>query len=101
MPATSGPDFAEATKLLIRGRAGYCCSRSECRRVLFFPPTASDLPATFLGKVAHIRGARPTSARHDESMTDEERRSPENAILLCSVCHDIIDGRRSAPMFSM
>lgn len=44
-----------------------------------------------LGEAAHIRGARPGSARFDTNMSDAERAEPSNAIWLCNVCAKLID----------
>lgn len=41
--------------------------------------------------IAHIRGARPGSARFDPSMTDEERAGFSNLILLCTAHHKLVD----------
>lgn len=41
--------------------------------------------------IAHIEGAEPGSARYREDMTNEERRSFPNLILLCVPHHDLID----------
>jgi hypothetical protein len=41
--------------------------------------------------IAHIRGAKPGSARYDPSMTDAERAAFPNLILLCSVHHKLVD----------
>jgi hypothetical protein len=41
--------------------------------------------------IAHIRGARPGSARYDAGMSDDERRSFANLVLLCKPHHDWID----------
>jgi hypothetical protein len=41
--------------------------------------------------IAHIEGAEPGSARYRDSMTNEERRSFPNLILLCVPHHDLID----------
>lgn len=66
------------------------CSKPDCRRTLV---VAGETPGKYgqLGKIAHIRGAEPNSARYDDSMTDDERRSFENLILLCAECHDRVD----------
>lgn len=40
---------------------------------------------------AHIRGEKPTAARYDANMTDEERDSVRNLIYLCTDHHTIID----------
>jgi hypothetical protein len=41
--------------------------------------------------MAHIRGFKPTSARYDPEMTDEERNSFPNLTLLCKPHHYIVD----------
>jgi len=41
--------------------------------------------------IAHIRGAQEDSARYDESMTDDMRRSYENLLVLCRTCHGKVD----------
>lgn len=41
--------------------------------------------------IAHIEGAEPGSARYREDMTNEERRSFPNLLLLCVPHHDLID----------
>ncbi|MFL6136702.1 MAG: hypothetical protein ACJ74O_02755 [Frankiaceae bacterium] len=51
-------------------------------------------PATNV-QIAHIHGAKPGSARYDPSMTDAERASFNNLVLLCKPHHDLID--RIAP----
>src|SRR5664280_1931410 len=44
--------------------------------------------------MCHIRGDSPGSARHDESMSPEDRRSFDNLIVLCPNHHNIIDNVR-------
>ena len=44
-----------------------------------------------IGEISHIRGHKPDSARYDENMSESERESPENLILLCPTCHTRID----------
>jgi len=41
--------------------------------------------------IAHIEGAEAGSARYNEEMTNEERRSYSNLLLLCVPHHDLID----------
>lgn len=43
------------------------------------------------GKVCHIKGENPTSARYDATQNDEERRRYDNLILTCGNHHDVID----------
>jgi hypothetical protein len=44
-----------------------------------------------IADIAHIAGERPGSARFDPSMTDIERHSYENLMLLCPTHHRTID----------
>ncbi|MCK6504047.1 SNF2-related protein [Myxococcota bacterium] len=49
-----------------------------------------------VGEAAHIRGARPGSARFDPAMTDEERAAITNGIWLCRSCAKLIDDNEDA-----
>jgi len=51
--------------------------------------SGSDLVVT--GVAAHIAGERPGSARHDQSMTEEQRNHYNNLIYLCGDHHTQID----------
>ena len=42
--------------------------------------------------MAHIKGEKLTAARYDPKMTDKERNSHENLILLCRDHHKMING---------
>lgn len=44
-----------------------------------------------VGKIAHIAAAEMDGPRYDVGMTDEERRSFDNLIVLCPTHHDIVD----------
>lgn len=44
-----------------------------------------------IGEMAHIKGERPGSARFNHEMSELERNSYENLILLCCNCHKMID----------
>lgn len=50
-----------------------------------------DNEPSFNFQIAHIRGLNPGSARYDDGMTDEERNSFTNLILLCRPHHDHVD----------
>lgn len=41
--------------------------------------------------MCHIEGKKLGSARFNSELSDEERRSIENTIILCNNCHTIID----------
>lgn len=61
-------------------------SKNQCA----FPGCSKNLIANddvFIGQVCHIEAAEPNGERYNESMDDEERRSPHNLILLCYEHH--------------
>jgi hypothetical protein len=52
--------------------------------------------STVAGKICHIKGARPGSARHDPQQSAVDRHSFENLILMCGRHHDVIDSDEEA-----
>jgi len=89
--ASTGPgprDYTAGTQ-----RALYAFSATTC----YFPDCTSkviefvnDEPVSN-AEIAHLRGANPGSPRYDPEMTDDERRSFANLILLCKPHHSIVD----------
>jgi len=84
------PEFQESTKLALRERVAYRCSQPECRRPTAGPHT-EPTKSTRNGEAAHIRGKQLGSARHDEAMSNAERRDIANGIWLCKNCHKLVD----------
>jgi len=72
---------------LLWGRSGSRCA--ICQKDII-RETAEDCDY-LIGKMAHIEGENPGSARYNQNMTDKDRNKYENLILLCPNCHDIID----------
>lgn len=73
-------------------KSGNRCAMPDCRKKLVLDGTKNDPPA-IIGRLAHIKGENPNSARHDPNMTDEESNSYENLILICGDCHTKIDNQ--------
>lgn len=91
--ASSGPgprDYLAGTE-----RALYAFARTTC----YFPGCKTPVIVFVEGEpvsnaqIAHIRGANRGSARYDSAMTDDERRSYANLILLCEPHHEFVDRR--------
>ena len=91
--ALSGPgprDYRVGTE-----RALYAFARTTC----YFPGCKAPVIVFVEGEpvsnaqIAHIRGANPGSPRYDLAMTDGERRSYANLILLCEPHHEFVDRR--------
>jgi hypothetical protein len=47
-----------------------------------------------IAQICHIQGEREGSARYNPDMTEEQRRSFDNLILLCPTHHTTIDANR-------
>lgn len=77
------------TKVLLAFRSGGVCAFPKCGKHLTYEAKAGE--DTYVAEAAHIRGEKPTAARYDASMTDEERDSVRNLIFMCTDHHTIID----------
>lgn len=65
--------------------SGNQCANPKCVTVLI------NANGTLVAEVCHIRAESPGGPRFDGNLTEDERRSPENLILLCGTCHKLID----------
>jgi hypothetical protein len=61
--------------------SGNRCAFDPCDQPLI------DSWANFIGQVCHIRAALPGGERFDAKMTNEQRRSPSNLLLMCHPHH--------------
>jgi hypothetical protein len=87
MPRTKIPD-REARVVYLR--SGNRCAFPGCGRELVEPSESQDDDA-FVGELAHIVADSRQGPRGVSSMPDEERDRHDNVVLLCRVCHKIID----------
>ncbi|OGV49202.1 MAG: hypothetical protein A2017_05945 [Lentisphaerae bacterium GWF2_44_16] len=71
-------------------KSGNRCALFDCHKELVIDAQNND-PASLIAEMAHIKGEKPTAPRYDINMTDEERNSYKNLILLCPSCHTKID----------
>ncbi len=82
-------DPDQATRIrLFADSAGYCQNPS-CARHLFVE--SSNGEAVHFAEMAHIFAASARGPRPNSALSDEERASYDNLILLCAICHTIID----------
>ncbi len=73
-------------------KSGNLCVLSDCRKEIILDGNGSD-PSVIVGELAHIRGEKPGAKRYDQNMTDQQRNSHENLILVCPNCHTKIDNQ--------
>lgn len=71
--------------ILIIKSGGLC---GICNQALISSGVESDKP---IGEIAHIKGDKLGSARHDADMSDDDRNSYNNLFYLCPSCHTKID----------
>ena len=77
------------TRIILAFRSGGVCAFPKCGKHLTYDAQVGD--DTYVGEAAHIRGEKPTAARYDASMTDDDRDNVQNLIYLCTDHHTIID----------
>ena len=72
-------------------RAGGLCSIETCRRPLVERGGAAD-PDKLIGEVGHIVAqSEQAGPRSQFGTPDLDRDAPENLLLLCPTCHEIVD----------
>src|ERR1700687_2167778 len=73
----------------------FACSGNRCAYPGCDNPRLTDPTwGSVLGRIAHIRGNLPGSARHVLAESDEERQHISNLILLCPNHHTEVDDLR-------
>jgi hypothetical protein len=75
---------------LLWGRGAERCAFPDCRKVLSKTPETAS-PGYPLGKQAHIVSHAQGGVRDDPVLTQAERDSYANLILVCAEHHDVID----------
>lgn len=84
-------EFTQAVKDALARRAGYHCSKPDCRRLTIGPSLESSSSVACVGVAAHITGAASNGPRYDASMSSESRSSIQNGIWLCATHATLID----------
>lgn len=90
-----GPSYRQKEIKLLWGFAAGRCAFPDCKRALVKTKTEEDEAVT-TGQIAHIHARNPGGPRYDPEMTDRERNSYENLLLLCGDHHDIVDGQENS-----
>jgi hypothetical protein len=80
--------FTSGTQKALFRLARGTCYFPACRRAILTYESGEPLVDV---QIAHIAAAEPGGPRFDASMTDEQRRSIDNLILLCQAHHNLVD----------
>lgn len=81
-----------ADQKILFALSGNLCAFPGCNRQLIEPATATD-DAAVIGHIAHIVGASRQGPRGVEALSDTERASQVNLILLCRDHHATVDAQ--------
>ncbi|WP_159062106.1 HNH endonuclease [Streptomyces sp. WM6368] len=84
--------YTEQTIKQLFGSAAGRCAFPSCRRKLIHPATEQS-STTIIGDIAHILAFSDEGPRADSTMSDKDRNSFENLLLLCAACHRLVDGQ--------
>ena len=84
-------DVSVSTAKIVFSRSGNRCAFPECAQEIAFKDFGEYAN---VGELTHIKGNKPTSARHDINQDKKDRNSPDNLILLCGTHHKIVDDQR-------
>jgi hypothetical protein len=76
------------THKLLWGASGNKCA--FCKRRVVEDATLTDDPS-IVGEEAHIASTKQDGPRYDDAMPMEKRDLCENLVILCSICHKIVD----------
>lgn len=82
--------ISEKTIKILWSAAAGRCSYPGCWQQLSISDAGEAAPHT-IGEMAHIRGEREGSRRHDPAQSPAERDDYQNLILLCPTHHTLID----------
>src|SRR4051812_19860717 len=86
-PKEPGPTApSEQTAKRLFGLSSNRCAYSGCRNPMIDPKFGS-----VLGEMCHIKGEKPTAARHDKDQPNAERHGFANLVLMCKPHHKVID----------
>ncbi len=83
-------NVSETDRVLLWGRSAARCNHPGCKRFLVEPATEWDAQA-MCGQAAHIVAHSDDGPRGDSSFPREKLDAYENLVLLCGVCHTIVD----------
>lgn len=85
----SGRNISGIKEKLLWGKSAGRCEFAGCNKPLVEHQLAIE--DINLAEKAHIKAFSPGGARYDEDLTDIEKNSLDNIMLLCPECHKLID----------
>jgi hypothetical protein len=75
--------------------SGNQCAHPDCPAAIVQPPTKAS-EALIVGQIAHIYAVSDNGPRGKPGLSEEERNSPDNLLLLCPTHHVVVDGQHES-----
>lgn len=83
-------EFSPTIKRALAERVAFHCSNPKCRAETI-GPQVDESKSFNVGTASHITAAASGGPRYDASLTEAERKHPNNAIWLCRTCGTLVD----------
>jgi len=84
-------DFPAGVKQVLAARAGWRCSKPDCRALTVGPADGVSRAVTNIGVAAHVTAASSGGPRFDPDLTGEQRAAVGNGIWLCQTHAKLVD----------
>ena len=94
MSSRGGRDYTRADRALLWARSAGLCCFPECDVMCVEEENNGD-PSAIIGEIAHIEARSDAGPRANPVLSDRERNSYPNLILLCPTHHERVDARES------
>ena len=94
-----GRSYTDKTLKILFSASGNRCAFPGCDRALI--ASEDDITVEMvLGEIAHIVGLAESTARWRADISDADRNSPENLVVLCRDHHKIVDNKSNERRYS-
>ena len=91
--------LTDAQRSQLWGESYRLCNNPNCRKECVIPAEGGSAP-TLVGEHAHIVAHSDAGPRGDPGMSQEQRDSLDNIILLCRFCHKFVDQKANEEVYS-
>ena len=100
MSTQGSRNYTRADRALLWAHSGGLCGFPECRVICVLQANDND-PSAVIGQIAHIAANSDSGPRANPNLSQQERNSYENLILLCPTHHVLVDAQASTHTVEM
>ena len=94
MSTQGSRNYTRADRALLWAHSGALCGYPECRVICVLQANDND-PSAVIEQIAHIEANSHSGPRANPNLSQQERNSYENLILLCPTHHVLVDAQAS------